>query len=145
MLADADLVKTMKDHATLYYRPEAFERLDFLYHAQQPAQTFQEAFPTFYQNHSECMDLREDLTGLIDHYLAHNIDTIVIDQTAPEHALHGFRCVKVLMPGMLPMTFGQRYRRITGLPRLYQLPTVLGYRQSALNEEEINPYPHPFP
>lgn len=90
------------------------------------------------------MDLRDDLEYLISYYLKRGMDIIVVDQTAPEHTYCGLRCVKVLMPGMLPMTFGQLNRRIIGFERLHQLPSTLGYRSQPLTEAEINPHPHPF-
>lgn len=143
MLADANLVEKMEHHPLIYYLPEAFERLHFLYRAPH-RQTFQEAFCDFYQQPSECMDLRDDLEALIATYLARDIDVIVVEQTAPEHHPGGLRCVKVLMPGLLPMTFGQRNRRITGFERLHRLPFDLGYRERPLTAAEINPHPHPF-
>jgi ribosomal protein S12 methylthiotransferase accessory factor len=144
MLADPMAVKEMEDHSTLYSLPEAFGRLDFLYHSPRPLQTFQEAFADFYQS-APNRDLRDDLTALIDHYLARGIDVIVVDQTTPEHAVQDFHCVKVIMPGMLPMTFGHQYRRNTGFQRLYHLPAQLGYRHEPLTDADINPHPHPFP
>jgi ribosomal protein S12 methylthiotransferase accessory factor len=143
MLTNASLVKTMHDHPLVYYLPEAFDRLNFFYRTQQQ-QTFQEAFGDFYHYPPAHMDLRDDLEDLISYYLKRGIDIIVVDQTAPEHTLCGLRCVKVLMPGMLPMTFGQHNRRIRGFERLHQLPFTLGYRTHPLTEAEINPHPHPF-
>lgn len=144
MLADANLVQTMRDHHQVYYLPEAFERLHFLCDAKQPQQTFQEAFRAFYQHPPDHMDLRDDLEDLISNYLKRGTDTIVVDQTAPEHIPCGLRCVKILMPGMLPITFGQNNRRVMGFERLHQLPFALGYRNQPLTEAEINPHPHPF-
>jgi ribosomal protein S12 methylthiotransferase accessory factor len=142
MLAAPELVREMEDHALVYYLPAAFERLAFLLGSQQ-RQTFQEAFDGFYRRPPAGMDLRDDLERLMNAYLARNQDIIVVDQTAPEHLPCGLRCVKILMPGLLPMTFGQQNRRI-GLVRLSQLPHTLGYRDHPLTEAEINPYPHPF-
>lgn len=143
MLADSSLVQRMDHHPLLYYLPEAFERLSFLYHStgQQP---FWQAFSDFYQNPPARLDLREDLETLVSYYLKQGQDVIVVDQTAPEHRPCGLRCVKVIMPGLLPMTFGQHNRRITGFPRLHQLPFTLGYQDHPLTVEEINPHPHPF-
>lgn len=143
MLADANLVQTMDDHPLVYYQPEAFERLHFLCHTQLP-QTFQEAFEDFYRHPLERLDLRDDLAFFIDTYRARGQDVIVVDQTAPEYLPHGLRCVKVIMPGMLPMTFGQQHRRIIGFERLHQLPFTLGYQDHPLTEAEVNPHPHPF-
>ena len=143
LLADSNLVRKMDQHPLVYYLPEAFERLDFLYHTPRQ-QTFQEGFRDFYAHPSECLDLREDLEALIDYYGKRGIDTMVVDQTAPEHRACGLHCVKVLMPGMIPMTFGQYNRRVTGFERLHQLPYTLGYQDHPLTEAEINPFPHPF-
>jgi ribosomal protein S12 methylthiotransferase accessory factor len=143
MLADADLVERMEHHPLLYYLPQAFERLHFLYHTPR-CQTFQQVCPDRACIIPECLDLRADLEALADYYLRRESDIIVVDQTAPEHVSCGLSCVKVLMPGMLPMTFGQRNRRVTGFPRLHQLPWTLGYQDHPLRADEINPYPHPF-
>jgi ribosomal protein S12 methylthiotransferase accessory factor len=144
MLTDPSAVAMMPDHSLLYYLPETFDRFGFFFHTQQLQRTFRDVFHTFYSNPPVCLDLRDDLNALINYYLIRGIDVIVVDQTAPEYATHGFRCVKVLMPGMLPMTFGQSYRRITGLPRLYHLPHSWGYYSHPLTEAELNPHPHPF-
>ena len=144
MLQDPFEVQHMQDHARLYRLPEAFDRLGFLFHAQR-YQSFQEAFPAFYQQPSYRMDLYDDLMVLIDHYLQHAIDIIVVDQTSPEQEVHDLHCVKVLMPGMLSMTFGHAYRRTSGCQRLLQVPYALGYQPQALTEADLNPYPHPFP
>jgi ribosomal protein S12 methylthiotransferase accessory factor len=144
MLIDPLAVKEMEDHSLLYYLPEAFERLSFLSDSSASPQTFQEAFADFYSR-KPTLDLRDDLTALIEHYVVHGIDIVVVDQTAPEHAAQDFHCVKVIMPGMLPMTFGHQYRRHTGFQRLYHLPAQLGYRNGPLTDADINPHPHPFP
>lgn len=137
-------VQSMSDHAHLYWLPEAFERLSFLYHSPRH-QSFQEAFADFYAQPPRCMDLRDDLLALIDHYRQHGIDIVVVDQTSPEQEYHDLHCVKVLMPGTLSMTFGHAYRRTTGCQRLSLVPYTFGYRAQPLREGESNPHPHPFP
>jgi len=81
--------------------------------------------------------------SLIKSYLTCGTDIVVVDQTAPEHRPCGLHCVKVLMPGILSMTFGQHNRRVN-LERLRQIPASLGYHSQPLTEAEINPHPHPF-
>lgn len=144
MLHDPFEVQQMEDHARLYRLPEAFDRLSFLFRSPQRL-SFQEAFPQFYEQPPNRMDLRDDLVALINHYLHHDIDVIVVDQTSPEQDFHDLHCVKVLMPGTLPMTFGHAYRRTTGCQRLLQVPYTLGFRSQPLTEAELNPHPHPFP
>lgn len=143
MLADPDAVKEMEDHSLLYYLPEAFERFSFLF-AQQPLQTFGERFGQHYHR-PPTLDLRNDLAALVDHYLTRGIDVIVVDQTSAEHQAQDFHCVKVIMPGLLPMTFGHRHRRTIGFTRLAQLPCALGYWAHRVSDADINPFPHPFP
>jgi ribosomal protein S12 methylthiotransferase accessory factor len=138
MLADADLVREMDDHATLYGHPNAYQRLRFL-PADGPARPLsdfadQRTWPRY-------GDLGEDLAELVGRYLATGLDVIAVDTTSPEHRAGGFACAKVIVPGTLPMTFGHRYRRTHGLVRLSTVPALLGFRTT----EDLNPFPHPFP
>lgn len=143
MIDNPYLVAKMQDHSLLYSLPEVFERLEFLYHTPRQ-QTFAEAFPPDSQMQPRS-DLRADLEDLIARYARTGIDTIVVDQTTPEHRVSNLHCVKVLLPGTLPMTFGYHARRVSGFERLYKLPYQLGYRSHILTDAHINPYPHPFP
>jgi ribosomal protein S12 methylthiotransferase accessory factor len=90
-------------------------------------------------------DLVDDLNEVLGRYLGSGLDVIVVDQTTAEHRAGGFACVKVLIPGTVPMTFGYHNRRVDGLPRLYDIPHRLGHRSRALLHDELNPHPHPFP
>jgi ribosomal protein S12 methylthiotransferase accessory factor len=143
MLSDPLRVETMDDHRTLYMAPEASARLEFIMRTPQ-RQTYQEAFGHL-ASMSDSLDLKVDLSRLIAYYQAQGIDTIVVDQTTPEHRATGLSCAKVIMPGMLPMTFGHLYRRTDGFKRLAKWPVLLGYRTEPISEAEINPHPHPFP
>lgn len=145
MLAHSATVQQMSDHAHLYCLPEAFERLAFLYHTPHQ-QTFQEAFaPAVSAERNATLDLYVDLKEVMNRYLGMGMDIIVVDQTTPEQLLESFRCVKVIIPGLLPMTFGHEARRTDGLKRLYRIPYQLGYAKNVLTSDDINPYPHPFP
>jgi ribosomal protein S12 methylthiotransferase accessory factor len=143
MLDNPFAVKRMEDHTLLYCLPEAFSRLSFLFASSQ-IQTFQEAFPDFYR-HRESTDLADDLQQVIERYCATGLDIVVVDQTTPEQMAGNFRCVKVIVPGALPMAFGYATRRLTGLPRLYRVPSQPGYSMNPLTDSQLNPHPHPFP
>ncbi|MBV9312706.1 MAG: TOMM precursor leader peptide-binding protein [Pseudonocardia sp.] len=138
MLADPALVREMDDHAMLYGHPDAYQRLDFLMPSQlaRPLPDFAErwSWPGY-------DDLSDDLAELVGRYLASGLDVIAVDTTSPEHRVGGFACAKVIVPGTLSMTFGHRYRRIHGLPRLTTVPRRLGKHVAA----DLNPFPHPFP
>lgn len=143
MVANSFAVTKMEDHSQLYMAPEAFERLYFLTSSpgRQSFQEIRHQVPV----RLEAADLRDDLQTLLDYYRQRGIDVIVVDQTSSEHSVQGLCCVKVVMPGLLPMTFGERFRRVSGFTRLYELPYTLGYHARPLTEADINPYPHPFP
>lgn len=128
LVEDSSLVSAMADHSLLYADPLALPRLDFLL-TPGTERTFAESFAAD-RPRIRHADLTDDLTTLIGRYLDTGLDVIVVDQTTAEHRAGGVRCVKVIVPGALPMTFGHRYRRVDGLPRL-----------AAVRNE----HPHPFP
>ncbi|WP_158738178.1 TOMM precursor leader peptide-binding protein [Alteribacillus sp. YIM 98480] len=141
MLKDSSLVQQMDDHGLLYGLPEAEERLKFLLDDNRPLRTFDEEFKRP-PGHD---DLTDDLEEILQAFRQLNLEVIVVDQTTPEIARNGLYCVKVLIPGMLPMTFGQHLTRITGLKRVLTVPMELGYTKQPLTFDQLNPYPHPFP
>lgn len=141
MFRDPSLVREMDDHSMLYSLPRAEERLQFLLAENRPLRTFSEEFRPP-QNHP---DLTDDLKDILHKFRQLNLDVIVVNQTTPELTRNDLHCVKVLIPGMLPMTFGYHLTRVTGLKRVLQVPAELGFRDRPLQLEELNPHPHPFP
>lgn len=141
LAADPNLVHTMADHALCIATPEAFDRLSFLLSGDRRVGWDQLGRGTW-PHHT---DLRDDLTEAVGRMVAGGMDVIVVDQTSPLHAVAGLHCVKVIAPGALSMTFGHHNRRITGLPRLHEVPHRLGYATRPLTDADINPHPHPFP
>ncbi|WP_205620179.1 TOMM precursor leader peptide-binding protein [Cohnella thermotolerans] len=141
MLHDPSLVTEMEHHALLYGLPEAEERLRFLLDSDRPMRTFGESFKRTVPH----PDLTEDLKEAIETFRRLGLDVIVVDQTSPEAARNGLHCVKVFIPGMLPMTFGHAFVRLTGLERVLRIPAELGYANGPLDPKELNPHPHPFP
>ncbi|MCZ8514307.1 TOMM precursor leader peptide-binding protein [Paenibacillus filicis] len=141
MFNDSFLVQQMDDHALLYCLPQAEERLRFLLDERRSIRTFEEEFPSVPSH----VDLAEDLKQVLQTFRSLHLDVIVVEQSSSETLRNGLRCVKVLFPGMLPMTFGHHIRRLTGLDRILEVPMKLGYVNHRLTMEELNPYPHPFP
>ncbi|UKS29537.1 TOMM precursor leader peptide-binding protein [Paenibacillus sp. HWE-109] len=140
MLNDPFLVVQMEDHAMLYGLPQAEERLQFLLDGQRPLRTFDEEFKRK-ANHA---DLTDDLKETIEVFRRLNLDVIAVDQSSQETLRNGLHCVKVLIPGMLPMTFGHHLQRLTGLKRALRVPAELGYAKKPLKTGQLNPHPHPF-
>jgi ribosomal protein S12 methylthiotransferase accessory factor len=141
MAADPNQVRVMADHSVAAAHPSVFDRFGFLTGTTR-TRTFAEMAATAGFGSA---DLRDDVTEMVDRYVGAGLDVIVVDQTTPEHRAGGFVCVKAIVPGTLPMTFGHGYRRIDGLPRLYDVPRRLGYYDRPLRRGEVNPHPHPFP
>jgi ribosomal protein S12 methylthiotransferase accessory factor len=90
-------------------------------------------------------DLTDDLKDILQKFRQLNLDVIVVDQSTSETKRNGLYCVKVLIPGMLPMTFGHHLTRVSGLERVLRVPMELGYRKQPLTVEQLNKHPHPFP
>ncbi|WP_409340376.1 TOMM precursor leader peptide-binding protein [Paenibacillus sp. MBLB4367] len=141
MFHDPSLVRGMEDHSMLYSLPQAEERLHFLLERNRPIRTFHEEFNRI-PNHP---DLTDDLKDVLYAFRQLNLDVIVVDQTTPELKRNDLFCVKVLIPGMLPMTFGHHLTRVMGLERVLKVPALLGYAKQPLLPEQLNPHPHPFP
>lgn len=141
MFHDSSLVQQMEDHSLLYGLPQAQERLKFLLDKNRPLRTFEEEF----EGGARHTDLTDDLKDILHTFRQLHLDVIVVDVTAPEIKRNGLHCVKVLIPGMLPMTFGHQFTRLAGLERVLRVPAELGYVKEPLELEDLNPYPHPFP
>ncbi|MFI5913341.1 TOMM precursor leader peptide-binding protein [Dactylosporangium sp. NPDC051541] len=141
MVADPSRVEAMADHTIANGDITAYHRFDFLTESTRVRSFADIARSDGHRN----TDLCDDLRSTIDRYRTTGLDVIVVDQTTPEHRAGGLSCVKVIIPGTLPMTFGHQFRRVDGLPRLYDVPRLLGFRSDRLAPEDVNPHPHPFP
>ena len=141
MLDDPFLVQQMDDHGMLFGLKQAEGRLRFLLDDNRPLRTFDEEF----KQREKHADLTDDLQDVLLQFKQLGLDVLVVDQTTPELKKNGLHCVKVLIPGMLPMTFGHHLTRITGLDRVLKVPMELGYVKEPLTMEQLNQDPHPFP
>lgn len=141
MLHDPFLVQQMEDHSMLYNLPQAQKRLQFLLDENRPLRTFDEE----YKWKARHADLTDDLKDILQVFRRLKLDVIVVNQTRPEVSRNGLHCVKVLIPGMLPMTFGHHFTRLVGMERVLRVPVELGYVKQPLTLKQLNPHPHPFP
>jgi ribosomal protein S12 methylthiotransferase accessory factor len=143
MTADPNLCIRLEDHQLLYAHLSMRSKLGFLLNSEQkhPLNEIESSItaPVGFT------DLRDDLEHLMQRFLKDGHDIIVVDQTAPEHKKLGFHCVKVIIPGFMPMTFGHKYRRTQNLPRLLEVPYRMGYRARPLEVGDLQTEPHPFP
>ncbi len=143
MVQDTTLCRKLEDHQLLYAHPDMRSRLNFLLDRKHKhSLASREAA---HQPHPLLEDLRDDLEHVLQRFSRDGLEVIVVDQTAPEHRELGFHCVKVIVPGLIPMTFGHQYRRVQHLPRLLEIPHRLGYRSQPLQLGDLQTEPHPFP
>ncbi|PSL47139.1 ribosomal protein S12 methylthiotransferase accessory factor [Saccharothrix carnea] len=122
LLREPELIRTMEDHVAVNGLPEAADRHDFL-RPTDPVPPTRPDVPL------------DDLDALLEHYVtawaALDLEVIAVDLTDPvERDRLGLHSAKVIVPGTLPMTFGERNRRTHGIPRLRPTGPLL---------------PHPFP
>lgn len=140
LFADAAAVQAMEDHVLLYSLPQAYSRLAFLHGG--PTVTLADceaALPSLAER-----DLGSELRRQVDRVLRVTGDVVVIDQTTPAMAPFNLSCVKVIAPGLLPVTFGHQYRRI-GLARINAVAAFRSPDSAPLTSATINPHPHNFP
>ncbi|PZD93083.1 hypothetical protein DNH61_25220 [Paenibacillus sambharensis] len=145
MFRDDTEVTEFQDHVLLYSHPEALERFKFLFDNSKGKRSLYELYPEWYK---ECryqnQDLKDDIEQLLEAVLYNYEDVYVADLTGELLQVSGLHCVKVLVPGMLTMSFGHQYRRIVK-ERVLWGPVQAGRTSTPIEEEEINHFPHPFP
>ncbi len=72
-------------------------------------------------------------------------EVIVVDITTPDILEVGFRVVRVIIPGLVPL-HGDHRLPYFGAQRLFDLPSQLDWQQTGWDPDAgLNPYPHPFP
>jgi len=142
MIDNPHLVRKMEDHALVNCLPEAGERFSFLLDQEADPILFEDACATTWQGSH---DLRSDLESLVTRLLRAGLDVIVVDQTMAELRAGGLVCVKVIVPGLLPMAFGHIFRRVEHLPRLLSQTSPSMYKSALRSSSEIGEQPHPFP
>jgi ribosomal protein S12 methylthiotransferase accessory factor len=140
MLDDSGLVRGMEDHALVNCLPEARRRFAFLLESGGDRLSFPAAMALGGPPWPEALDLRQAFSRLTAAILGLGLDVVVVDQTMSELAPAGLHCVKVMVPGLLPMTFGHRYRRTSSLPRLLAHDPL-----ARAAPDEVGVVPHPFP
>jgi len=116
-------VRSLPDHLTYYLQPERLQAFEFLFSAP--------TCPPTALNPIGGGTPGETLNRLVNTLGNRGYEVICVDLTTPDVAEAGFRVVRVIVPGLIPLTHGHAMRPL-GCPRWQQFPG------------ELTPFPHPF-
>lgn len=138
LVEDPWRVRELEDHVRWSSAPETLDRVTSVLGG--PRTTLEEAFPGW-------PDVLRPADGTIlgtlrlvtERFAAAGLDeVVVVDQSTCEHRDLGLHVAKAVVPGTVPMVFGQAHQRLLGIPRLER---VLAGQVGG-----SHPYdPHPFP
>ena len=119
LVDDPSLVDTLEDHVHLYAMPAMADRHTAVLGG--PLTGLADAFPGWPDELGAAAggDVLGSLRYLLGRCQAAGLDdAVVVDQSTSDHIDLGFRVVKVVLPGILPMCFGAPQQRLSGLPRM---------------------------
>lgn len=84
---------------------------------------------------------RETLSNILDIFRGKQLEVFAVDITTDEALRFGVRSVRVIIPGLQPLSLNYRAKYL-GHSRLYTAPKQMGYR--VLSEDQLNQWPQPF-
>ncbi|MFJ3640010.1 TOMM precursor leader peptide-binding protein [Streptomyces sp. NPDC090108] len=146
MAADFEEVRVLHDHPLLYGLPEMGRYTDFLLRGRDEADRVPLASLASGPGAlAPSPDLRDGVEACVAAVTERGFDVVVVDQTAAEQHDLGFRTVKVLVPGLIPIDFGWSRQRGPLMPRVRTALREAGLRDRDLSPADLNPAPHPFP
>jgi len=128
-------IKSLDDHSAFFYSTARLGELDFLFHHDQQLKV--ENLPT-YPSQLEV----EKLRSLIVNLHSAGVEPYLVEITTPDIRTLGFRVVRTLASGLVPIYFGYGQEPL-GTRRLFEVPEKLGY-SGQRTEDTLNPCPHPM-
>lgn len=146
MFLDSTKIRKILDHDAVAALPEAYPRWEFLLRPRnRQVQSVEEVYSSVGERYQiGSRDIGLILGSVLDDIHGRGFDVIVVDQTSVEVSYGGLHAVKVLIPGMTPITFGYGFQRVQGLSRVFELPYRMGYSPRLLTERDLNQDCHPF-
>ncbi len=130
-------ITDFEQHVRLYTQPDMLPVTEFLISSPQVSRPDTVGLPS-------STTVQQELEICLRRLQDKGLKVIVVDLTTPDIAEVGLCVVRVLIPGMQPLSGDHRIRYLGGT-RSYEMPHLLGYSDRNSTEAEINPYPHPFP
>jgi thiazole/oxazole-forming peptide maturase SagD family component len=132
-----DEVLDFPDHPSFYQHPDKQRETAFLDGS--PRVRAVAAAPST----GRAPTVRGQIAALVARLARHGHEVIVVDCTAPLLARLGLHAVKVIIPGLQPLSAGHRFR-VLGGRRPFTAPVGMGMADRALTLADLNPWPHPF-
>lgn len=140
--ADYSQVTRMEDHVLMYSVPESFEKLNYLFEDEK-YMTIEELYPEWdEENHTD--SLTKTLTDILDRISNYHDEILMVDQTNDLIEDLDLYCAKVIIPSMQNMYFGEQYKRLN-TERIKTGAVLAGWRDTPIDEKDMNIVPHPFP
>ena len=136
---NTDRVLEMEDHVYFYANKNNFKYIQKHY-SNQEIVDFRKNFSKWYENKDITYTFEEIIKKVSKYHK--NIYISLLDSEVTESL--GLFSVKVIIPSMLTMTFGNNNRRIN-YDRVVNGPIISGIRKKKIKKEDINLNPHPFP
>jgi ribosomal protein S12 methylthiotransferase accessory factor len=147
MFLDSKKIKDILDHNAVAALPEAYPRWEFLLRRKNRGQiqSVEKVYTDVARRYQiDSRDIRLILDLVLDDLHGRGFDVIVLNQTSAELSYGGLHAVKILIPGMTPITWGYGFQRVQGLRRLFELPYRMRYSRRVLTEQDLNQDCHPF-
>lgn len=86
----------------------------------------------------------ELIEAVLDQLANQGVDAYAVDVTSPDIVEAGLSVVKTYSPQLQPLDSGWS-RRFLGGRRIYERPFALGRTDRVLSQDDLTPFPHPFP
>jgi len=134
---DVEQVKRFPDHLRFYQHRDKIARAAFLTAVARTRRYGEGAYA------AGRLGVQEQLDVLVQRLHARGHEVIVVDCTVPWLEALGLSAVRVLVPGLVPLTPGHRLRALGGT-RVLQVARRLGLAERDRTLGELNPWPHPF-
>lgn len=115
-------------------RPQQSDRFDFLDNSATTRAVSE--VPDLSTGHSDT-----ELDLIVDSLATAGYEALAVEVSTDEARDVGFRVVRTIVPGLMPLSFVHRARYLNH-PRLYEAPARLGYPVS--DEAHLNHHPQPF-
>lgn len=129
-------VHTLDDHSSFMSQLERRHEFAFLW--QQGEKKRIEELPN-----PSVGDAAQDLERCARALAAKGHPPAYVQLTTPDLVEYGVNVVRVIVPELQPVHFGDGQERLGG-KRLFALPQQLGFAESVRSEGDLNPCPHPL-